>query len=203
MLLFVLSAYDILYHQRGLKYLYIRFLVKRLCLEKTFTITKKPLWKTSLMKEKSFHVENLLDEGKIFTCGKLSWWRKNICLWRTSFMKKKYLLVGNLLDEGKIFACGELPWWMKNLCLWKTSLMKENFLHERKIIFLWKTSFMKEKTFLLDNFLIKKISGKRRFKYCLVQEEILKTLVSFAEDKISMIFALVKMIVSRSMLNKY
>ena len=81
--------------------------------------------------------------------------------------------------------------------------MKENFLDERKIFFLWKTSLMKEKTFLLDNFLIKKISGKRRFKCCLVQEQLLNALVSFAVDKISIIFALVKMIVSQRLLNKY
>ena len=118
----MLTACDIFYHQRGLKYLYIRFLGKRLCFEKTSTITKN--------------------------------------------------------------LCGKFPWWRKNIYLWKTSLMKE-------------------KTFLLDNFLIKKISGKRRFKCCLVQEQILNALVSFAVDKISIIFALVKMIVSQRLLNKY
>ena len=137
----MLTSCDIFYHQRGLKYLYIRFLGKRLCFEKTSTITKN--------------------------------------------------------------LCGKFPWWRKNIYLWKTFLMKENFLDERKIFFLWKTSLMKEKTFLLDNFLIKKISGKRRFKCCLVQEQILNALVSFAVDKISIIFALVKMIVSQRLLNKY
>ena len=176
---------------------------------KRVEISLHKIFSTKTLLRENFHdhkktfVENFLVEGKIFSCRKSPWWRKNIYLWKTFLMKEEYLLVENFFYEEKISTCWEPSWWRKNLCLWWTSLMKENFLHERKIIFLWKTSFMKEKTFLLDNFLIKKIFGKRRFKYCLVQEEILKTLVSFAEDKISMIFALVKMIVSRSLLNKY
>ena len=71
------------------------------------------------MKENYLLVENFLDEGKIFICGKLPWWRKNICLWETSLIKEKCLFVENVLDEGK------------NICLWKPSLMKQKYLLDK------------------------------------------------------------------------
>ena len=79
------------------------------------------------MKEKSWLVEeNFLDKGKFFACGKLPWWRKNLCLWKASLMKEKPSLVESFLDEQNIFAWGKLPLWRKNLWLCKTFLMKEN-----------------------------------------------------------------------------
>ena len=64
-----------------------------------------PLWKTSLIKEKFFLGENVLDQEK-----------------------EKSLLVENFLDCGKIFACGKLPSSWKNLCLRKTLLIMKKYL---------------------------------------------------------------------------
>ena len=71
------------------------FLVKNFLDEgKTLVCGKLPwwrrnlgLWKTSLMKEKSWLLEENFFE------------KKNLCLWKTSFMKEKYLLMVNVLDE--------------------------------------------------------------------------------------------------------
>ena len=60
-------------------------------------------------------VHNVLDEGKIFVCGKLPWLEISICVWKSSLLKEnlldegKYVFVENLLDEEKIFTCGKLP----------------------------------------------------------------------------------------------
>ena len=77
------------------------------------------------MKEKSWLVEeNFLDKGKIFSCGKLPWWRKNFACGKR-LDERKLLACGNLLDEGKISTCVKPPRWSKNIGLLKSSLIVE------------------------------------------------------------------------------
>ena len=85
----------------------------------------------------SLLVENFIDQEKIFSCGKISSKRKNLCSRKTSLIKETFLFVEKFPDKEKIFACKKLP--SKNLGLWKTSIRKEkslvveNFFDEEKI----------------------------------------------------------------------
>ena len=122
-----------------------------LYVHKSFDCRKLPcLRETSLIKEKSllveifwimekyFSVENFLDQGKTFSCGKLPWSRK-VFAWE------------NFLDHEKILDWGNLPWSRKSLDLWKN-------LNLRKV------SLIKEKSWFVEKFDCGKIIGLNLLK---------------------------------------
>ena len=94
------------------------------------------LWKTYLVVEKFFLVENFPNLGEIFPCGKVS------SSWKTSLIIKKSLLVENFLDHGKVSASGKLFWWWENIWFWKTFLIVEKSVHVENFLdqVFWKWS---------------------------------------------------------------
>ena len=58
-------------------------------------------------------MENFLDQGKIFSGGKIFVENfldqvKKFCFWGTSFIKEKFFACGKPLDQRKVFAFGKL-----------------------------------------------------------------------------------------------
>ena len=60
-----------------------------------------------LLQENFYHHKNIFARGEIFASGKLSRWKKNLCLWNVYLMEEKSLPLENFLDEGKLFVCGK------------------------------------------------------------------------------------------------
>ena len=114
---------------------------------------KKILWKTSLIKDKFFCLENF---PKFFL-------RKNSLVKNKSFFVENFhkcFFMENFPDQGKIFFVENFPDQRKIFFLWKTSLK----------FFLWKNSLIKEKSFLwkafLNLFLWKNSLIKEKLLYC-------------------------------------
>lgn len=105
------------------------------------------LWKSSLVKEKSWPVIIFFDQEKILTCGKVHWSGK-ILACRIVFV----------FDQGKILACGEVPWSRNNLGLLKFFFIKEKSWLEETFVdkeksWLRKISLIKEKSWLMEKLL--------------------------------------------------